>query len=110
MKKRNILWPSLVILAGMALLPTITQAQDIHCRDRRTVQHARIRQGVASGELTHREAQNIRHRETNIRARAARDRAMHGGCLTRAERFRLNRSLNRTSHTIYRDKHNGAVR
>ena len=108
MKKQNILWQSVCVLAGIALLPTITQAQDIH--DRRVDQHDRIRQGVSSGELTHREARSIRHRETNIRSRAARDRAAHGGRLTRAERARLNRSLNRTSHTIYRDKHNGAVR
>ena len=108
MKTRFIVWPSLIALAGLALLPLTAQAQDIH--DRRATQNARIRQGVASGSLTHREAANIRARRARIGASIRRDRATHGGRLTRAERARLNRRLNRSSRVIYRDKHNGAIR
>ncbi len=100
----SMVWPSLVALAGMALLPMTVQAQDVH--DRRMDQHSRIHQGVTSGSLTHREAYNLRQRQRRIASSAQRDRALHGGHLTRAERARLNSRLNRSSHAIYRDKHN----
>lgn len=105
MKTRIIVWPSLVALAGLALLPLTAHAQDIH--DRRMDQNARIRQGVANGTLTRREAANLRARRARIGASIRRDRMTNGGRLTRAERARLNRRLNRTSSAIYRDKHNG---
>jgi hypothetical protein len=107
-KNRYSIWQLLVALAVMALLPMAAQAQDVN--HRLADQHARIRQGIASGQLTRRETRNLRHRDARISARVRRDRRVHGGRLTSGERRRLNRSLNRTSRAIYRGKHNGAVR
>ena len=72
MKKQNSVLKSLAVLAGLALLPMTTQAQEIH--NRHVDQHGRIQQGVASGQLTHREARNLHAREANLRARTRRDR------------------------------------
>ena len=108
MHTRHTFWPSVVALAGLALLPLTAQAQDIH--DRRVDQSARIHQGVTSGSLTRREAANLRARRSRIASSIRRDRATHGGHLTRAERARLNHRLHRSSAAIYRDKHNGAIR
>jgi hypothetical protein len=43
--------------------------------------------------------------EAKLRREVRRDRAMHGGRLTRAERARINHQENRVSRQIYREKH-----
>lgn len=65
-------------------------------------QHARIQQGVNSGELTGREARGLRAEQRHIRREEARYRA--DGTLTRAERADLHHDLNRSSRHIYGQK------
>lgn len=108
MRTQNIACRLFVVLVGLVLLPMAAQAQNVN--GRRENQHDRIVQGIHSGQLTRGEAWRLHRREASIHAREIRDRRIHGGRLTSAERRRLNRSLNRTSHAIYRNKHNGAVR
>lgn len=69
----------------------------------------RINQGIRSGELTRREAVRLEQRMARIRTdeRYAR---MTGGGISPRERLRLERELNRESHAIYRQKHDGQDR
>ena len=66
-------------------------------------QHARIRHGVASGELTRREAANALHDQRHIRRAERRVKA--DGHVTRRERARLHRHQNQASRELRRNEH-----
>ncbi|HEX8633726.1 MAG TPA: hypothetical protein VF703_06185 [Pyrinomonadaceae bacterium] len=72
-------------------------------------QHARIRQGVRSGELTRRETREIAARQAAIRTDEAFFRRS-GGEFTARERARVQRELRQASRNIYRQKHDGQDR
>lgn len=69
----------------------------------------RINQGIRSGELTRREAGRLEAGLARIRTdeRFAR---MSGGGISPREHARLEREMNRESHAIYRQKHDGQDR
>lgn len=67
-------------------------------------QDKRIYQGIRSGELTPREAQRLENRDDRIDHQEAGYRKS-GGKLSYRERYRLERSLNRQSRDIYKQKH-----
>jgi len=98
-----------VLVAALAIT-SIAQAQTrtpvINHREHR--QERRINQGVRSGELTHREASNLRHDERKIRS--DKRMAKSDGRVTSGERKYLRHEENRTSRAIRRDKHNSRVR
>ena len=71
-------------------------------------QHARIREGVKSGELTRKEAGKLRKQQKNI-ARHER-KLSRDGDLTRHERRKLDRRQDKASKRIYRLKHNDVFR
>jgi len=76
--------------------------------DRREArQHARIQQGVKSGELTPGEAAKLRAGQVHVRAMERRAKA--DGKVTPRERARLGHAQNRQSRRIARLKHNGRV-
>ena len=77
---------------------------------RKTNQQARIAQGVKSGELTAHETSNLEAREASVNREERRMRAADGGKLTAADRAALNNRQNKISNSIYKDKHNAAVR
>jgi len=96
----------LVSVASFAFADNTTATPRV---DRRQVrQHARIHQGVKSGELTRGEAANLRHDQRHIRRVERRVKA--DGKVTPAERARLTRAQNRESKKIYRLKHNDRER
>jgi hypothetical protein len=72
-------------------------------------QQERIAQGVKSGQLTAGETAHLEGREAAINKEVHNDRAANGGKLTSAERRQVNRQEDRTSHAIYRKKHNRRV-
>ncbi|WP_269532737.1 hypothetical protein [Chitinimonas sp. BJYL2] len=72
---------------------------------RQAKQEHRIEQGIASGELTEREANRLERRDDRIEAREAHMKA--DGTVTRAERARLHHALNKESRAIKRQKHDG---
>ena len=75
-------------------------------RERQENQQHRISQGVASGELTKKEATTLR---TEQRAIQAEKRAFKAdGKVTAAERAKLRHDQNQASHHIYNKKHNAA--
>ena len=92
-----------MLAAAVVLLPVAAQAGQL--TNRINNQERRIYNGVKNGSLTHKEYNRLNQRLDNIEA--ARYRAIRsGGKLTKAEKYHLNRRLNRTSNAIYRNKHN----
>jgi hypothetical protein len=86
--------------AGAALAGT----NDPVIQQREQNQQQRIDQGVASGQLTPREAGRLDARQAGIQQRESRMKA--DGNLTGGERRSLTRQQNRASRNIYRKKHN----
>jgi len=73
-------------------------------KERQKLQHARIKQGVKSGELTKGEATKLHSEEKSIQAE--KQMAKADGKVTKAERAKLRKDQNKASKDIYRMKHN----
>jgi opacity protein-like surface antigen len=71
---------------------------------RQSAQQARINQGVASGQLTNREAANLQRGQARVQRME--NRAAADGVVTRGEQARINRAQNVESRKIYNKKHN----
>ncbi|MEO6232862.1 MAG: hypothetical protein ABJB11_06560 [Ferruginibacter sp.] len=67
-------------------------------------QHARIRQGVRSGELTKAETANLAHGQREIRQDVK--SAKSDGVVTRKERKHIRKEKRQESRKIFRKKHN----
>ena len=80
-----------MLITGIALAQTVTPK----VAKKQANQHARINEGVKSGELTKKEAAALRAREAKLQ----RDKkiAKSDGKVTPAERAKLNREANRNS-------------
>ncbi|HZQ60502.1 MAG TPA: hypothetical protein VFC24_04080 [Casimicrobiaceae bacterium] len=104
MKLRILAVALLAPFAGAAMAGT----HDPVVNERQAIQHERIEQGIASGELTKKEAARLRTEQRAIRAE---ERAFKSdGNLTKNERKQLERDLNRSSRDIYNQKHDAQVR
>ncbi len=104
--KRNPLFAA--ILLTLLAAPAFAQNTATPTVDQRQVnQQNRIANGVNSGALTAKEAENLEKREAKIEA--DKQAAKADGKVTRAERRKLNREENRASHAISRKKHNDRV-
>ena len=68
-------------------------------------QQARINQGVANGSISGKQAARDEAHIANIAKRESIDEAKHNGHLTKGEQARLNKSENKNSRRIYRQKH-----
>ena len=97
-----------LLIAALAFT-SMAQAQDRTpvINHRLHNQNRRINQGVRSGELTRNETRHLRGDERRIGEQKR--MAMADGRMNRGERRHLRREENRTSHAIYRDKHNARV-
>lgn len=71
-------------------------------------QHKRIKQGVASGELTRREAAKLRGQQAKIQHDKRLAKA--DGVVTPCERTHLKHEQNRAGRNIYRQKHDAQRR
>jgi hypothetical protein len=102
--------PLFSLAAGLFLAMTLVaaQAQTPVINAKQANQRARIRQGVASGELNRREAARMRGREAGITAEKRAARA--DGVVTRGERRDIRSTERSSSRAIYRQKHDGQVR
>lgn len=99
----------LTALPASILLAQTTYDQRHDINGRRGNEQARIRQGVASGQITRRGASNLEARQHAIHSQERADRAADGGHLTSQNRHQLAREQNRQSARVYRDKHNAAT-
>jgi hypothetical protein len=113
MKNSNI-YVNVAGIVCAALISTYSMAQTApvpdHPREnevnqRLDNQQARINQGLANGTMTAKQAARDEQHDANIARREAADEAKHGGHITRAEQARLNKSENKNSRRIYRQKH-----
>ncbi len=97
-----------VLLIGTIILlganAVFAGTNDPGIQQREQNQEKRIDQGVASGQLTPREAGRLETKEARIQQNEARMKA--DGNLTVRERRKLNRQQNQASRAIYRKKHN----
>lgn len=99
--------------AGLALVALVATSLSLEparagARGREANQSARIRQGVASGQLNAREAARLRadHRQNERMI----NRAQADGTVTAAERARIAREQNQDSRQIFRQKHDAQQR
>ena len=99
--KKFILALAAIATVGVAVPAS---AQPVDRREHR--QTERIREGVRSGALTHREARRLHRRERRLDRVESRMRERNGGHLTWHQRHRLQRMENRDSRAIHRLKHN----
>ena len=93
---------SSMLFAAIVLAPLAAEAGSIQNRLNR--QEYRVYQGVKNGSISAKEYKQIDRRIDKIEAARLR-KINSGGKLTTVEKDRLNRRLNNTSRTIYRDRH-----
>jgi ABC-type transport system involved in cytochrome bd biosynthesis fused ATPase/permease subunit len=101
-----------LMCATLVSIPTMAQTASVpdHPREnevnqRLDNQQARINQGLANGTMNGRQAARDEKHDANIAQREALDESKHNGHITKAEQNRLNKSENRNSRRIYRQKH-----
>jgi hypothetical protein len=96
----------IITLFATALMSGTMFAQEATPRinERQVDQQKRIRQGVRSGQLTRKEARQLKVGEARIQHDKMMAKA--DGRVTRAERAKLTREQNRESKAIYNKKHN----
>ena len=70
-------------------------------------QQNRIQNGVADGQMNARQAARDEKQDANIAQRESRDEAEHGGHLTKQEQKNLNKSLNKDSTRIHKQRTGG---
>ena len=103
---KSIVAATLLALSAFAASAAGTDTPRI---DQRQVnQEQRIDKGVASGELTKREARRMNRQQAVVNR--AEDKAKADGAVTAQERKRLTRMQNKTSRHIYRQKHDAQDR
>jgi uncharacterized membrane protein YebE (DUF533 family) len=93
------LFSAATVLASTAQAQTATPRID----QRESKQAARVDQGVASGQLTQREASRLRNGQTHVQHME--DRAKADGTVTAKERARVEHAQDVQSARIYRQKH-----
>jgi hypothetical protein len=96
--------------SGLASAVAIAQEVPDHPRvnevnQRLDNQQTRIDQGLKNGTMSGKQAARDEAHDANIAKRESVDEAKHNGHLTKGEQNRLNRSENRNSRHIYRQKH-----
>jgi hypothetical protein len=94
-----------VMFAGIAPMTGLAQGyrRSGNVNRRQDYQRDRIRNGIRSGELTRREAGRLIHQQRRIESYERRSR-LDDGRLDRHERRNLDRMLDRSNRSIYRQK------
>jgi hypothetical protein len=91
---------------AMAEIPPVPDHPRVNeVNERLDNQQGRIQQGLANGTMNGKQAARDERHDANIAQRESVDEAKHNGHLTKAEQRRLNKSENRNSSRIYRQKH-----
>ncbi len=93
-----------VLSLGIAYGAVQAQDKTPVVEKREKAQQARIEQGVKSGQLTPGETTRLEKQEGKIKADELNAKA--DGKVTKAERRKLHKELNRESRRIHRMKHN----
>lgn len=105
MKKTiGLIFAAFLVVAGLSADASAQRQYRRNINQRESRQQRRIYQGVRSGSLNRREAYRLERQQVNLRRTEARDRRSGGG-LSWRERRNLQRRENRSSRSIYRQKH-----
>jgi hypothetical protein len=104
MKNLNILLFFVAFVSSFQILAQGTPLVD----QRQQHQRHRIQQGVASGELTRREAAASRSDQRQVRRTERRAKA--DGVVTNSEKARIHHKQNKASRQLRRNKHDGQDR
>ena len=99
--KLNKLLSAALLAAFVAPAFAQTATPVIHARQEN--QEKRIENGVNSGQMTAKETLNAEKRETKIQS--DKQAAKADGVVTKAEKRKLNRELNKSSRKIHHAKH-----
>ena len=103
----NLLAKSALATLLVSLVATAVQAQDNTATprvdERQAVQQRRIDNGVATGQLTPREARRMQRQQRAVGA--AETQAKSDGVVTKTERRKLDRMQAHPSRNIHRQKH-----
>lgn len=100
----GLIFAALLIVAGLSVETNAQYRQRHNINAREARQQRRIYQGVRSGSLNRRETYRLERQQVNLRRTEARYRRSGSG-LSWRERQNLQRRENRTSRSIYRQKH-----
>ena len=103
MKTLTIIAAAALSFASLGALAQTPNPNTPRIDERQANQEQRIDQGVASGELTRREANRLTHQQNAIDRYET--RAQADGKVTKHERRHLTHAQNHTSRSIYRQKH-----
>ena len=96
----------MVLGSSLAMAQTVPDHPRVNeVNQRLDNQQARINQGLANGTMTGKQAARDEAHDANIAKRESVDEAKHNGHLTKGEQRRLNKSENKNSRRIYRQKH-----
>jgi uncharacterized membrane protein YebE (DUF533 family) len=95
---------AIVIQAGFVSSVHAQGTNTAHADQRQARQQERIQQGVASGQLTPRETQNLQRGQARVER--MKQHAKADGVVTGQERRRVAHAQNVQSRKIYRKKHN----
>lgn len=106
--KRIIIGTLLFLLGAATTTKAHAQTNTLVIRKEQQQEHRRIKQGVASGELTREEAERLRLQQVKIQQDKRIAKA--DGVVTPEERARLKTEQNRASRKIYRQKHDAQER
>jgi hypothetical protein len=96
------------VLFATTLVASVSNAATIY--QRRENQQDRIAQGIASGNLSAREAARLERQQAILGNEIHDFRALDGGKLTKSERVLVYHQQNQLSRNIYRVKHDGKGR
>jgi hypothetical protein len=96
---KNVIATALFALVALPVAAQTTPRVD----QREANQQARIQQGVASGELTNKEAAKLERGQAKVEKMEAKAKA--DGVVTPRERAKLAKAQNKQSRKIHREKH-----
>ena len=96
---------TVVVIGGVLLAAGMAygQAETPGIDQRQANQEQRIDQGIASGQLTQREAGRLEKQQQHINTME--NKAKSDGVVTKKERARLHAAQDKASKKIYRQKH-----
>ena len=108
MKTRSFIAAAIVTLSAAITLPASAQTATPGIDQRQMNQERRIDQGIASGQLTQREANRLERGQDRVDNME--NRAKSDGVVTARERNRIQHAQNVESKRIYRQKHDRQIR
>ncbi len=77
---------------------------------RQKIQHARIKEGVKSGEITKHEAHRLKSQEVRVQQQKQLFKAQNGGTMTPAQKATIQHKLDKENRRIIRQKHDVQTR